>query len=44
MAFAKLKYADTNHTIIDNQKSRRVEFKVQMKTEEKIYKILKASE
>ncbi len=44
MAFAKLKYRDTNRTIPDEVKSRRVEFKVQLKTEEKIYKILKASE
>lgn len=44
MAFAKLKYKDKNQTIPDIVKSRRVEFKVQMKTEEKIYKILKASE
>jgi len=43
MAFAKLKYRDKNKTIIDQEKSRRVEFKIQMKTEEKIYKILKAS-
>jgi outer membrane protein OmpA-like peptidoglycan-associated protein len=43
MAFAKLKYKDINKTIIDKEKSRRVEFKIQMKTEEKIYKILKAS-
>jgi len=43
MAFAKLKYKDTNNTIQDFIKSRRVEFKVQMKTEEKIYKILEAS-
>ena len=44
MAFAKLKYIDQNRTIPDNIKSRRVEFRVEMKTEEKIYKILKASE
>ncbi|HHC11560.1 MAG TPA: hypothetical protein ENK79_02865 [Campylobacterales bacterium] len=44
MAFAKLKYIDKNRTIPDNIKSRRVEFRVEMKTEEKIYKILKASE
>ncbi|KIM02580.1 MAG: hypothetical protein KU29_14200 [Sulfurovum sp. FS06-10] len=44
MAFSKLKYMDKNQTIPDILKSRRVEFKVQMKTEEKIYKILKASE
>jgi len=43
MAFAKLKYKDENKTIKDIVKSRRVEFKVQMKTEEKIYKILEAS-
>lgn len=44
MAFSKLQYMDENRTIPDRIKSRRVEFKVQMKTEEKIYKILKASE
>lgn len=44
MAFAKLKYIDENQTIPDIIKSRRVEFNVQMKTEEKIYKILKASQ
>ena len=44
MAFSKLKYIDENRTIPDVIKSRRVEFKVQMKTEEKIYKILKVSE
>ncbi len=44
MAFAKLKFKDKNRTIPDNKKSRRVEFKIQMKTEEKIYKILEASE
>ena len=43
MAFAKLKYKDVNKTVQDIMKSRRVEFKVQMKTEEKIYKILEAS-
>lgn len=43
MAFAKLKYKDKEHKIQDYIKSRRVEFKVQMKTEEKIYKILEAS-
>ncbi len=43
MAFSKLKYLDVNQTILDPIKSRRVEFSVQMKTEEKIYKILKAS-
>lgn len=43
MAFSKLKYLDLNSTMTDNIKSRRVEFKVQMKTEDKIYKILKAS-
>ncbi len=44
MAFAKLQYQDDNRTIIDEMKSRRVEFKVEMKTEEKIYKILQAIE
>lgn len=44
MAFSKLKYLDKNQTIPDVLKSRRVEFKVNMKTEEKIYKILKASQ
>lgn len=44
MAFSKLKYLDENKTTIDIQKSRRVEFKVKMKTEEKIYRILKVSE
>lgn len=43
MAFAKLKYKDEAKQIQDFIKSRRVEFKVQMKTEEKIYKILEAS-
>lgn len=43
MAFSKLKYMDEKKLIPDLQKSRRVEFKVQMKTEDKIYKILKAS-
>jgi outer membrane protein OmpA-like peptidoglycan-associated protein len=43
MAFAKLKYKDKKNKIQDFIKSRRVEFRVQMKTEEKIYKILEAS-
>jgi len=43
MAFAKLKYKDKEEKIQDIAKSRRVEFKVQMKTEDKIYKILKVS-
>ena len=43
MAFSKLKYLDINQTILDPIKSRRVEFRVQLKTEEKIYKILKVS-
>ncbi len=43
MAFAKMRYIDNNHTIPDIIKSRRVEFKVQMKTEDKIYKILEVS-
>lgn len=44
MAFAKLKYLDKNKTIVDKIHSRRVEFRIRMKTEEKIYKILKAVE
>ncbi len=44
MAFSKLKFLDKAKNIIDLNKSRRVEFRVQMKTEEKIYKILKVSE
>ncbi len=44
MAFSKLKYKDIDKTVVDEAHSRRVEFKVQMKTEEKIYKILEASE
>ncbi len=44
MAFAKMKYVDKNRTIPDMIKSRRVEFKIQMKTEDKIYKILEVSE
>ncbi|MEA3316258.1 MAG: OmpA family protein [Campylobacterota bacterium] len=43
MAFAKLKYKDKEEKIQDKIKSRRVEFKVQLKTEDKIYKILEAS-
>ena len=43
MAFAKMRYIDSNCTIPDIVKSRRVEFKVQMKTEDKIYKILQVS-
>ena len=43
MAFSKLKYLDKNHSLVDLIKSKRVEFRVQMKTEEKIYKILKVS-
>ena len=43
MAFSKLKYLDKSKNIIDLNKSRRVDFRVQMKTEEKIYKILKVS-
>ena len=42
MAYAKLKYKDVNKTIIDYIHSRRVEFSVRLKTEEKIYNILKA--
>lgn len=44
MAFAKMRYVDESKTIPDMVKSRRVEFKVQMKTEDKIYKILEVSE
>ena len=43
MAFSKLKYIDREKNIIDLNRSRRVEFRVEMKTEEKIYKILKVS-
>jgi len=43
MAFSKLKYLDEKHSIVDLIKSKRVEFRVQMKTEEKIYKILEVS-
>jgi len=43
MAFSKLKYLDKNHLLVDLIKSKRVEFRVQMKTEEKIYKILEVS-
>jgi len=43
MAFSKLKYLDKDHSIVDLIKSKRVEFRVQMKTEEKIYKILEVS-
>ena len=43
MAFSKLKYLDKTKNIIDLNRSRRVDFRVQMKTEEKIYKILKVS-
>jgi len=41
MAFSKMKYKDKNKTKPDEIKSKRVEFRVQMKTEEKIYNILK---
>jgi outer membrane protein OmpA-like peptidoglycan-associated protein len=41
MAFSKMKYLDKNQTKPDIIKSKRVEFRVQMKTEEKIYNILK---
>jgi len=44
MAFSKLKYLDIKNSRVDLIKSKRVEFRVQMKTEEKIYKILKVSE
>jgi outer membrane protein OmpA-like peptidoglycan-associated protein len=43
MAFSKLKYLDNNHSLVDLIKSKRVEFRVQMKTEEKIHKILEVS-
>ena len=43
MAFSKLKYLDKEHSLVDLIKSKRVEFRVQMKTEEKIYKILEVS-
>jgi outer membrane protein OmpA-like peptidoglycan-associated protein len=43
MAFSKLKYLDNNHSVVDLIKSKRVEFRVQMKTEEKIHKILEVS-
>jgi outer membrane protein OmpA-like peptidoglycan-associated protein len=43
MAFSKLKYLDEKHSLVDLIKSKRVEFRVQMKTEEKIYKILEVS-
>jgi len=43
MAFSKLKYLDKKHSLVDLIKSKRVEFRVQMKTEEKIYKILEVS-
>jgi len=43
MAFSKLKYLDENQSMVDLIKSKRVEFRVQMKTEEKIYKILEVS-
>jgi outer membrane protein OmpA-like peptidoglycan-associated protein len=41
MALAKLKYKDINSTIVEQKSSRRVEFSVQMKTEDKIYEVLK---
>jgi len=44
MAYSKLRYLDKNKTKIDYLHSRRVEFKVKLKTEEKIFKILKVSE
>ncbi len=44
MAFSKLKYMDNNRSMVDEIKSRRVEFRVDLKTEDKIYKILKVSE
>jgi chemotaxis protein MotB len=43
MAFSQLNYKDKEKKIQDTEKSRRVEFRVQMKTEEKIFKILEAS-
>jgi hypothetical protein len=44
MAFSKLKYLDKEESVVDLIKSKRVEFRVQMKTEEKIYKILEVSQ
>ncbi len=44
MSYAKLKYLDPNKTKVDKIHSRRVEFKSKLKSEEKIYKILKALE
>jgi chemotaxis protein MotB len=44
MAYSKLKYLDNNKTKIDYIHSRRVEFKIKLKTEEKIFKILKVAE
>jgi len=41
MAFSKLKYLDIKNSRVDLIKSKRVEFRVQMKTEDKIYQILK---
>ena len=43
MAYSKLKYLDLNKSKIDYIHSRRVEFKIELKTEEKIMKILKVS-
>jgi len=43
MAFSKLKYLNKEESLVDLIKSKRVEFRVQMKTEEKIYKILEVS-
>ncbi len=40
MAFAKLKFKDKKRRIIDYRRSRRVEFRVQLKTRRKIYEIL----
>jgi len=44
MAYSKLKYLDVNKTKVDYSHSRRVEFRVKLKTEQKILQILKASE
>ena len=43
MAFSKLKYLNKEKSLVDLIKSKRVEFRVQMKTEEKIHKILEVS-
>ena len=43
MAFSKMRYLDINKSIPDLIKSKRVEFRIQMKTEDKIYNILKVA-